>query len=225
MDFMNLLRSAELLLYEVVSWLVFFPLTLWRCIIRPLDMMAYAEAELSQPPEEQFGDLLSPPIFLFLTLVLAHSLQTGVFQNYVAFEGVLAEQRNLLALRAFVFSLFPLLLGIQHVRLAGQPLTRRTLRPMFYAQCYVTVPFVLAVDLALLFGKVEATWANPVGMVIFLAGLGWYFMALMRGFMVHRNVTRRQAIVQTVLAILFGGICLLATLALFVLTGTVPIVP
>ena len=59
---MNLLRSAELLLHEVVSWLVFFPLTLWRCITRPLDMMRYAEDELTQTPDEQFGLLLSPII-------------------------------------------------------------------------------------------------------------------------------------------------------------------
>lgn len=65
MDFMNLLRSAELLLYEVVSWLVFYPLTLLRCIRRPTDMIAYAEQELPRPPEVQFADALSPPIFLF----------------------------------------------------------------------------------------------------------------------------------------------------------------
>lgn len=53
---MNLLRSAELLLYEVVSWLVFYPLTLWRCIIRPMSMIAYAEQEMTRPPEDQFAD-------------------------------------------------------------------------------------------------------------------------------------------------------------------------
>ncbi len=221
MDFMKLLTSAELLLYEVVSWLVFFPLTLWRCITRPLDMMTYAEDELRQSPEEQFGDLLSPPIFLFLALLLAHMLQTRVFQTDVVFEGVLADQRNLLALRAFAFSLFPLLVGIQHVRLAGRPLTRRTLRPMFYAQCYVTVPFVLALDLALLIGHVKTTWAAPLGLAIFVAGLVWYFMALMRGFMVHRNTTRMKATGQTIVAILLGGLCMLATLVFVVLTGTV----
>ena len=38
---------------------------------------------------------------------------------------------NLLTLRALAFSLFPLLLGLQHVKLAAQPLTRKTLRPMW----------------------------------------------------------------------------------------------
>lgn len=211
MDFMNLLRSAELLLYEVVSWLVFFPLTLWRCITRPTAMIAYAERELALPPEEQFSEALSPPIFLFLTLMIAHVMQTSLFHSGVAFTGLLADQRNLLILRAVAFSLFPLLLGIQHVRLAGQPLNRKTLRPMFYAQCYVTVPFVLALDLALM---LSGSGRGLVGLAVFVVGLIWYAVALSRGFMVHRNIGRTSALVQTLVAILLGFICFLATIFL-----------
>lgn len=223
MDFMNLLRSAELLLYEVVSWLVFFPLTLWRCITRPMAMISYAEQELTRPPEDQFAEALSPPIFLFLTLMLAHMIQRGVFHNDAVFEGVLADQRNLLILRAVAFSLFPLLLGIQHVRLSGQVLSRKTLRPMFYAQCYVTVPFVLALDMAMILSNVPAGWAHRAALAILLIGLGWYSVALMRGFMIHRNTSRAHAIGQTVLAILLGGICFFATFALSLLSGPVTV--
>lgn len=223
MDFMNLLRSAELLLYEVVSWLVFFPLTLWRCITRPMAMMGYAEQELTRPPEDQFAEALSPPIFLFLTLMIAHMVQSGIFHNDAVFEGVLADQRNLLILRAVAFSLFPLLLGIQHVRLSGQVLSRKTLRPMFYAQCYVTVPFVLALDLAMMLSSLEAGWAGPVALTVLVVGLGWYALALTRGFMIHRNTSLAAAIGQTVLAILLGGVSFFATFALSLLSGPVTI--
>ncbi len=221
MDFMNLLRSAELLLYEVVSWLVFYPLTLWRCIRRPAAMIAYAEQELTRPPEAQFAEALSPPIFLFLTLVMAHMLQSGVFHNEAVFQGVLSDQRNLLILRAVAFSLFPLLLGIQHVRLSGQVLSRQTLRPMFYAQCYVTVPFVLVLDLSLIL--VSAPWAESgvAALALFLLGLAWYAVALMRGFMIHRNISGRRAIAQTALAMLLGTICFMATMMLSLLSGPV----
>ncbi|WP_248632988.1 MFS transporter permease [Cereibacter changlensis] len=220
---MNLLRSAELLLYEVVSWLVFYPLTLWRCIRRPMAMIAYAEQELTRPPEDQFSEALSPPIFLFLTLMIAHMVQSGIFHNDAAFEGVLADQRNLLILRAVAFSLFPLLLGIQHVRLSGQTLSRRTLRPMFYAQCYVTVPFVLALDLAMMLHSLDAGWSGPTALAIFLIGLGWYAVALTRGFMIHRNTRRSQAIGQTALAIVIGGVCFFGVFALSLLSGPVTI--
>jgi len=39
MDFMRLLQSLEELLYELVSWLVFYPVTLWRTLTRPREMM------------------------------------------------------------------------------------------------------------------------------------------------------------------------------------------
>lgn len=223
MDFMNLLRSAELLLYEVVSWLVFYPLTLWRCIVRPTAMIAYAEAELTRPPEEQFAEALSPPIFLFLTLVMAHMLQSGVFHNEAVFEGVLSDQRNLLILRAVAFSLFPLLLGIQHVRLSSQTLSRRTLRPMFYAQCYVTVPFVLVLDMSIMLASAPVSGTGVAALTLFLMGLAWYAVALTRGFMIHRNISRMRAVGQTALAILVGAICFIATMALSLLSGPVTV--
>jgi hypothetical protein len=223
MDFMNLLRSAEQLLYEVVSWLVFYPLTLWRCIIRPISMIAYAEQELTRPPEDQFADALSPPIFLFLTLIIAHSIQTGIFHNDAVFEGLLSDQRNLLILRAVAFSLFPLLLGIQHVRLSGQALNRKTLRPMFYAQCYVTVPFVLVLDLAMMLGNASYERAGLTAWALFVSGLVWYAVALTRSFMIHRNTSLSRAIGQTAVAIMLGAICFLATMALSLLSGPVTV--
>lgn len=217
MDFMNLLRSAELLLYEVVSWLVFYPLTMWRCLTRPVAMMAYAERELTLPAEEQFDEALSPPIFLFLTLMIAHMIQRGIFRDDVVLDGVLADQRNLLVLRAVAFSLFPLLVAIQHVRRSGQVLSRATLRPMFYAQCYVTVPFVMMLDVAIMLSQAPARWTGPSAWALFVLALCWYSVALTRGFMIHRKASSRQAVSQTVLAILVGGICFLATVALAVL--------
>lgn len=46
MYFMKWLSSLDELLYEVISWLVFYPLTLWRTCTRPLGMMDYADAQL-----------------------------------------------------------------------------------------------------------------------------------------------------------------------------------
>lgn len=220
---MNLLRSAEQLLYEVVSWLVFYPLTLWRCLKHPLAMIGYAENELNKPPEAQFQDALSPPIFLFLTLLLMHLIQTGVFQDSVILSGILGDTRNLLVFRAVAFSLFPILLGLQHVRLAGLRLSRETLRPMFYAQCYVTVPAVLALDVALMLGKSSAGWSDAAAWAIFLAGLIWYAGALMRGFMDHRGVTRGRALRQTVLALVLGSISFVIAMLLSLLTEPLPV--
>lgn len=58
---MKLLKSLEELLYELVAWLVFYPLTMWRSVITPLRMMRYADIELSDRLDDQYDDTLSPP--------------------------------------------------------------------------------------------------------------------------------------------------------------------
>ena len=46
MPFLIFLKSFEVLLYEVMSWLVFYPRTMWRAVRHPLQMMERAEDEL-----------------------------------------------------------------------------------------------------------------------------------------------------------------------------------
>ena len=41
MDFMKIIESLDEALYTVMCWLIFYPMTLWRAVARPLDMMAY----------------------------------------------------------------------------------------------------------------------------------------------------------------------------------------
>ena len=45
MDFLKLIRSFEDLLFEVLTWLIFYPRTLWLTLRRPLTMAAYVEHE------------------------------------------------------------------------------------------------------------------------------------------------------------------------------------
>ena len=39
MNFFQFLKSLDKLLYEVASWLVFYPVTMWRSARHPLAMM------------------------------------------------------------------------------------------------------------------------------------------------------------------------------------------
>ncbi|MGV1794257.1 MULTISPECIES: hypothetical protein [unclassified Rhizobium] len=40
---MKMPKSLEELLNELVSWLLFYPITMWRSVSRPLNMMRYAD--------------------------------------------------------------------------------------------------------------------------------------------------------------------------------------
>lgn len=78
MNFFNLIQSLDDLLYEVMSWLVFYPVTLWRTLVRPLQMMDYSDVEQGDAADEQYTDTLSPPLFLLLSLILVHAAEIAL---------------------------------------------------------------------------------------------------------------------------------------------------
>ena len=175
MDFMKLLKSIEELLYELISWFVFYPLTFWRIVVRPIAMLSYAQKELTERQDEQFDDAVSPPILLVLTLVMLHIVE-GVFNQAwaSALPALFQDDRNLLIFRAVSFSLFPLLYATVGLRTGGARLTRTTLRPAFYSQSYATVPFVLAASIGLQLAGQLSSPLRILGLGFMAVGAGWY---------------------------------------------------
>jgi hypothetical protein len=175
MDLIRLFKSIEELIFEVVSWLYFYPVTLWRIITRPLSMLAYAERELEDKEEEQYTESMSPPIMLVLTLLIVQGIGRVIAPETAEIEGFLDDERNLLMFRALAFGLFPLLFAILSLRGPKSRITRTTLRPAFYSQSYVVVPLVFAISLA---GQVILAQPNVTGALISLStiavGLTWF---------------------------------------------------
>jgi hypothetical protein len=202
MDFMKMLKSLEELLYELVSWLVFYPLTLWRASISPLSMMRYADLELADRPEDQYDDVISPPLFLLITLLIAQGVST--LMPRIAAETAEAElaasDANLLIARGVIFGIFPLAMAVTLLRSKGVTVTRNALRPPFFSQCYVAAPFVfllgLSIDLMLIPG---GAWAGPGALVLILAIL-WYGQAEVRWFRLDLAIGTVRAIALFLLA-------------------------
>lgn len=177
MDFMKLLKSIEELLYELITWFVFYPMTFWRIVRHPITMLAYAQKELTEKDHEQFDDAVSPPILLLLTLVLLHVLEGALAGGAPSvFPTLLQDDRNLLVFRALAFSLFPLLFATIRLRNSGARMTRTTLKPAFYSQSYATVPFVMAISLGMqLSAHAHALPGGGIwGLMVMLAGTIWY---------------------------------------------------
>ena len=198
MDFMKIIQSLEQLLYELMVWLVFYPLTLVRAIFRPLRLMAYADDEWADADEDRYSDTLSPPIFLAITLALVHFVEMAGGWAVVT-DGILADDTNLIAFRLVAFALFPLMLSLRLLRAQKIPLDRKTLRLPFYAQCFIAAPFALGVDaatvvmesssnviLALVITGISVVWYLGVQTVWFRRNLdlGWIraFGNALRGF-------------------------------------------
>jgi hypothetical protein len=207
---MRLLKSVEELLYELVTWLLFYPLTFWRCLRHPVRMMRYAGTELGDAEGQQYDDALSPPIFLLITLFIAHlvELRFGA-ETKVALPQVFADERNLLFFRAIAFSLFPLFMALRGVRQRGARLTRRILKPAFYSQCYTAAPFILSVDLAVIIGQHANMPAIVAGIAIFTIGLVWYLNAQTIWFASEAGIGRVRAFLTVAATVALGFLAVL----------------
>jgi len=179
MPFFNFLKSLDELLYQVMSWLIFYPFTFWRSVRHPLTMMSYAQGQLEKEEGKQFREALSPPIFLLLTVLLAHGVELAVIGNSAlissnqGLSAVINDDTSLVVLRLVSFALLPVLMGTIQLRLAGNSLDRDCLEAPFYAQCYLTSPFALIVSLVATFSNqaLDAVGAAALAAEIVAAAL------------------------------------------------------
>ena len=136
MPFLVFLKSFEVLLYEVMSWLVFYPRTLWRSGRHPLRMMERSEHELTLPAPEQFKDVVSPPIFLLLTVVAAHAFEVAVvgnsalIDNGIGLAGMIQDNTSLILFRLVVFASLPMICAVLALIAMRRPVDRNTLQPL-----------------------------------------------------------------------------------------------
>lgn len=186
MDFMKLLRSFEEFLFEATSWLLFYPLTMWRVLIHPLRTMAYSDAEQGDSETGRYDEALTPPLFLLVTVVLMNLIAMALHlpqpQGAKALQHAIFDSpQNAALFRALVFSLIPLVAAVTLLRRQGVPLSRESLRPPFYAQCYLAGPCaVITIGGGIIFQRHDIP--NVFGLVLMLVGLAWFLTAQTRWF-------------------------------------------
>ena len=118
MNPVQLFKQLDELLYEVMSWVIFYPVTLWRAVRRPVTMMDYAESELKDRADQQYTDVLGPPLFLLLSVLLAHGVELALIGDspMIADRHGLAilidSDTNLIILRLICFAIFPLTMAV-----------------------------------------------------------------------------------------------------------------
>ena len=218
MDFFKLIQSLDELLFEVLSWLLFYPVTLWRVIVHPVRTLRYAEDELQEEPDEQFSDSLSPPLFLLITLVLIHLAelswigQSDLVADRVGLHALVSSDTNVIVLRSMIFGLFPLLLARRYVKARGERVDRKTIKTPFYAQCFATAPFAILISASSLLARKFAEAALWPVVICFVGGLLWFGLIQVEWFRTRLKVSRWAAfrhssvvMAQGVFALLFVG--------------------
>lgn len=211
---MKWISSLDELLYEVASWLLFLPLTLWRSVIHPIETMHYAESELALPESEQYSATLSPPLFLAVALLIAHgvSVALGQADTIVAsrhgMAALINDDASALVLRLVLFASFPTFAAARFVRQSGLLLDRVTLRRPFYAQCHPTAVFTLGLGI----GADLVLTVYPVvilsGLLLMIASIVNYVIVETRWFAKKLGIGHLRSFCSVML-VLVQGIALL----------------
>lgn len=220
---MKWLNSFGDLLYEVMSWLIFYPITLWRAIVSPLQIMEYADSELHDAEGEQFTDTLNPPLFLLLSLLVTQALDeafTGgvnpLIKDQRGLAAFITDDTTLLALRLVFFSMFPLMMAARLLRAKRIKLTRDRLKSPFYAQCYATGPFALFLGMGVSVGQSHVPWASVIGALLSTGAITFYLMTQTRWFTRHLRQHSIRAFLNSLRGMAQGTVAALILGLLFV---------
>lgn len=222
MDLLKILRSFEEFLFEATSWLIFYPMTLWRVVRDPLAAMDYSDREQADSDERRYDDALSPPLFLLATLVLVNIIALAAHvpppsESSGLMKTVTASPQNLVLFRSLAFSLIPLVAAASLLHRQGRRISRETLRAPFYAQCYLAALCAAFTSIGgVIFQRPDLP--NLFGGAIVIVGFAWFQWVQTQWFRRRLNVglvkAAAVALWATVRALVFL-LVLLIPLALF----------
>ena len=173
------LQWLEAFLRKVLTWPVSFPRTLWRVLRNPIAVSLYTRRQLLQQPDRRFSGMLSPPLMLILSIVLAHLLGFAIPDRPSPW--VPGELLTLLV-RSFSYGLYALIPAMAMLRVRRVRVSRTTLREPFYIQCYLAAPLSIGLIAANLLAGVQVALA----MLVTILACIWYLFSqivLLRRFL------------------------------------------
>jgi hypothetical protein len=216
MDFVRIIRSLEELLYEAMTWIIFYPRTMLRILFNPTRMTLYSDEELGDAPDQQYTDSLSPPLLLMLTIVLTHGIElaaglsaTSDLRKGSVLASFMANEQNLLITRALVTAIIPLVIALVALQAQHKPLDRNSLRQPFFSQCFLVSPFAFAFSLGTILSRLPNSPAHGLAPFLLIGGVVWLCWGETRWF-------ARQHAVSTGRALLSG----IGSVAVALLTAT-----
>ncbi|MCA0393433.1 MAG: hypothetical protein LCH70_04835 [Proteobacteria bacterium] len=220
MDFYNLLRSAEELLFELAAMILLYPRTLWRSLRRPLALQHRIDTELGQEGVHRFDDMVSPPVCLLVSVAIGNAVgpQSGDGGTSSALgHWVQQSFYNDLVFTALFFAMTPLIQSWLLLRARGLPFNRVNMRRPFYLQACLVSPIALSLPLALQALDVGApTWLKIGTGLLALASSGLYLFNNARVVMHQLGVGALRALWMSVLGVAISWLLCLGMLLLLV---------
>lgn len=114
-------------------------------------------------------------------------------------------------MRAVAFSLIPLAAAMIFLRRTGVKLSRETLRPPFFAQCYLATPCCLAMGVGFILAR-RSELPSAAGQALIAAAAAWFIVTQARWFKSRLNIGWLNAGATTIWALIcaFGYLIVLA---------------
>lgn len=224
MDFMKLFQSLENAVYEIVTWAIFLPKTLFFTVFKPARMMEYVNEEWKKEEKERFDDFLSPVILWLLVVVIPMltvpflnplSDLAAMFQmGSVDISAIKAEQQ------ALFITLYALLVPVASLVWLewrnNVPLRKSNLKRNFYQQCYAIAP---AQFLYLPVGIASLMFLGETGLILANMALPWFYQIFF--FRSELETINKSWSKATFHAIMPQAIIFIAALIFFVVFGAV----
>lgn len=216
MDFLKILRSLEELLYEAITWLFFYPRTLWRILIQPLNMAIYTQEELKKD-DVPFKATISPPLFLILTLILLYCFELFTHNQTLMNKDVpvgsighmiFGNLQNTLIFRSLTYSIWSLTFALGLLKMQGITIDRESLRAPFFTQCFLIAPFAIGLTLGFIYIVSHIKSLQVFGLAVLLLSLLWYFIVQIRYIQMIVKCSYIYAFIHTLLY--FSISCILA---------------
>jgi hypothetical protein len=219
MDLMRLMRSLEEFIFEAIALLFFYPKTLLRIIFQPLQAMQYAEQEEAQAKPNPYDDAVSPPLLLLISLLLANGIGLALHVPQAPEASALARTlldspQFLLVFRSLLFSVIPLTAAVLVLRRSGQAASRTSLRQPFFAQCYLTSPFALAISLGIIAMEAPRPGLGLVGAITCILAFVWMVGVQTAWFRAKLGIRRRAALAIALALLVWACACVLAVILL-----------
>lgn len=185
MDFFNLLRSAEELLFELASLILLYPRTLWRSLRRSQQLREKINQELGQEGQRRFDDMVSPPLCLLLSVAIGIGLSSGSDAAGDINElgaWIMHSFYNQLIFGALVIAMMPLMHAWLQLRAQRQPLNRDNLRRPFYLQACLISPMALLLPagLSLAFNAYFSPFLRHLALALAVLSLAAYVVNSVR---------------------------------------------
>lgn len=224
MDFGRILRSLEEFLYELMTWIVFYPRTMLRIVARPVAVSRYAQLQLSQEPQLQYTEMMTPVLMLIASVIIPFGISFVINASPVKdmphwMRLLEAEPERRLIFSSIVYSLYALAGAMLILSRRRTRIDREVLRGPFHVYAYLTSPLALAFGIAGIFLSVapDIDAMTHIAIGIYASGALWYIWAQTRVLADQLEIGAVRACVYALSVFVGTTICLLTLLILAVL--------